>query len=429
VKTGTGLADAWTEGGFNVRARAAVAACLAAAALLAGLLAPASADDLADEADSLNDKIEATEDALEGASARLRQAAADLARAQAQLPAARAAYDVARGRLSAAREELALIRQRLRQLRAQQQKVAAEIEEAQKRIEHSETLIARIVRYQYQTGGYAELQVVLDAESPTDFVQRVMATQSVTEAQAEIVDQLNADKSVLAAREQQMQVTEEAIEAIEAEQEEQVEKLTGLFEEAQEAKRAVVSLINLRSDALRVAERERAAEEQRLANLEAAREALQEQIAAAASSGTATGSLIWPLPGYSGGQGVGWRTHPVYGYRSCHTGLDISAPSGTEILAARGGTVLWTRSDLGGPYGNNTLVDHGNGLATFYAHQSSFAVSAGQRVSKGEVIGYVGSTGYSTGSHLHWEVHVNGVPHDPRGWFGGEKTPKSEFCP
>ncbi|MEO8106019.1 MAG: peptidoglycan DD-metalloendopeptidase family protein, partial [Actinomycetes bacterium] len=377
----------------------------------------------------LNDKIQQTESALEGASARLQRAAADLERAQSQLPAARASYAAAAERLASARDRLALIRQELRRLRAEQVKVQTEIRQAERRIVRSETLIARIVRYQYQTGGYAELQVVLDSSSPTDFVQRVMATQSVTDAQAEVVDQLNADKSVLAARQQQMQVTEEAIEATEAEAETQVKELQGLADEARSAKRDVKQLIGVRARSLQIAEEERQAEQDRLAALDAARKALQAQIAEAASTGTATGSLIWPLPGASAGGGVGWRTHPVYGYRSCHTGVDISASSGTEIIAARGGIVIWTKSELGGPYGNNTLVDHGNGLATFYAHQSGFAVEAGQRVKKGQVIGYVGSTGYSTGSHLHFEVHINGVPHDPMGWFGGTKTPQSEFCP
>ncbi len=412
-----------------VRARAALAAAVATAALLASLLAPASADDLIDKADQLDQQIDETESALEGASKRLQQAAADLDEAQAELPAARAAYSAAVGRLSSARDRLALIRQRLRELRAQQEKVQTEIEAAQRRITHSETLIARIVRYQYQTGGYAELQVVLDADSPTDFVQRVMATQSVTDSQSQIIDQLNADKSVLAAREQQMQVTEEAIAATETEAEKQVEELRGFATEARDAKHEVKSLIAQRASALRVAAEEKAAEEQRLANLEAAQEALAAQIAQSASTGTATGRLIWPLPGYSAGGGVGWRVHPVYGYRSCHTGVDISAPSGTEIIAARAGVVIRVQADLSGPYGNNTLIDHGNGLATFYAHQSGFAVEQGDRVAKGEVIGYVGSTGYSTGSHLHFEVHINGVPHDPMGWFGGSKTPQSEFCP
>jgi murein DD-endopeptidase MepM/ murein hydrolase activator NlpD len=408
-----------------VRARTAIAAGLAVAALLAGLLAPASADDL----DDVQDKIEATEDALHGASQRLKAAAADLANAEAKLPAARAAYAAAQERLQRARELLAQIRHELRQLRAQQEKVQAEIEAAQVRIERSETLIGRIVRVMYQTGGYAELQVVLEAESPTDFVQRVMATQSVTEAQAAVIDQLNADKAVLAAREQIMQVTEEAIEAKELEAEKQLETQKGLAAEAKEAKQTVVALVQARQKALAVAEEERDKEEQRLANLEAQRDAIQAAIAQSSSVGTATGSLIWPMPGYSAGTGgVGWRVHPVYGYRSCHTGVDISAPEGTQIIAARGGRVIWANGNSA-PYGNNTLIDHGNGLATFYAHQSSFAVTAGERVAKGEVIGYVGSTGYSSGPHLHFEVHVNGEPHDPLGWFGGSKTPKSEFCP
>jgi murein DD-endopeptidase MepM/ murein hydrolase activator NlpD len=402
---------------------------VAAAALLASLLAPASADDLGDKADHIKHQISDTEDALAGASDRLKQASADLERAQSQLPAARAAYDAARGRLSSARDRLAAIRQKLRELKAQQEKVQAEIDAAEKRIDRSETLIARIVRYQYQNGGYAELQVVLDAESPTDFVQRVMATKSVTDSQSEIIDRLNADKSVLAAREQQMQVTQEAIEATEAEAEKQVERLQGLFTAARDAKRHVVDLIHLRSQALQIAQQEKAKEEARLEHLQAQQDAIQAAIAQQASTGTATGSLMWPLPGYSAGQGVGWRVHPVYGYRSCHTGQDIPAPEGTEILAARSGTVIWTKAELDGPYGNNTLIDHGNGLSTFYGHQSGFAVTQGEHVSKGQVIGYVGTTGYSSGPHLHFEVHVNGVPYDPMGWFGGTKRPESEFCP
>jgi len=412
-----------------VRARTAVAAALAAAGLLAGLLAPASADDLDDQANDVRNQIEATEDALAGASARLRAAAAELARAEAQLPAARAAYDSAQGKLTSSRMQLAAIRQKLRQLRAQQQKVQVEIDSALARIDRSQLLVSRIVRYQYQTGGFAELEVVLDAESPTDFVQRVMATKSVTDTQSEIIDQLNADKAVLAARQQQMEVTEDGISDMEADVEKQVEKLRDLFQRAKAAKQEVERLVSARSAAMQVAAEEKQAEQDRLDRLEAQQAAIQNAIAQQSSTGSGTGSLAWPLPGYAAGQGVGWRVHPVYGYRSCHTGQDIGAPSGTPIHAARSGTVVWTKADLSGPYGNNTLIDHGNGLSTFYAHQSSFGVSPGQHVRQGQVIGYVGTTGYSSGPHLHFEVHINGVPYNPMGWFGGPKTPKSEFCP
>ncbi len=286
---------------MTVRARAALAAGVTLAALVAGVLAPASADDLIDQSQDLEDKISATEDALHSASSRLKEAAADLERAQVQLPAARAEFSAATGRLSSARERLALIRQKLRQLRAEQEKVQTEIELAQRRIVRSETLIARIVRYQYQTGGYAELQVVLDADSPTDFVQRVMATRSVTESQAEVIDRLNADKAVLAARQQQMQVTVEAIEATETEAEEQVLELRDLVQEARAAKQKIQRLVQLRSRALRVAEQERAAEVQRLNQLEAAQDALQAQIAQAASTGSGipTGELHLADPGRS----------------------------------------------------------------------------------------------------------------------------------
>ncbi|MEI8084222.1 MAG: M23 family metallopeptidase, partial [Actinomycetes bacterium] len=108
-------------------------------------------------------------------------------------------------------------------------------------------------------------------------------------------------------------------------------------------------------------------------------------------------------------------------YRSCHTGDDIGAPSGTPIRAAASGTVVST--DSGGAYGNNTLISHGGGLATMYAHQSRFAVRPGQKVTQGQIIGYVGSTGWSTGPHLHFEVHVNGIPYEPMGWFGDSRYP------
>jgi murein DD-endopeptidase MepM/ murein hydrolase activator NlpD len=123
------------------------------------------------------------------------------------------------------------------------------------------------------------------------------------------------------------------------------------------------------------------------------------------------------------GQGVGSRIHPVYGYRSCHTGVDLGAPSGTPIRVTAAGVVVANAS--GGPYGNHTLVSHGNGLFSMYAHQSRFGAEEGQSVEAGQVIGYVGSTGYSTGPHLHFEIHVGGTPYDPMGWFGGEKVPVS----
>ncbi len=128
-----------------------------------------------------------------------------------------------------------------------------------------------------------------------------------------------------------------------------------------------------------------------------------------------SGGLIWPVSGPItsgfGGRdiGAGYEDHP---------GVDIGVPEGTPIRAAAAGTVVLQQSEAeSGGYGNFTCVDHGGGLSTCYAHQSSFAVSAGESVGQGEVIGYVGSTGYSTGAHLHFEVRIYGQVTDPMGYL------------
>jgi murein DD-endopeptidase MepM/ murein hydrolase activator NlpD len=121
--------------------------------------------------------------------------------------------------------------------------------------------------------------------------------------------------------------------------------------------------------------------------------------------------LIWPVEGT--------LTSP-FGYRwgQMHEGIDIAAPEGTPIMAAASGTVILMQSEASsGGYGNYTCIDHGGGLATCYAHQSSFATSEGAAVSQGEVIGYVGNTGHSFGAHLHFEVRIEGVPTDPLGYL------------
>jgi murein DD-endopeptidase MepM/ murein hydrolase activator NlpD len=123
------------------------------------------------------------------------------------------------------------------------------------------------------------------------------------------------------------------------------------------------------------------------------------------------GVLAVPIPGAPITSGFGPRTHPIYGDTRMHTGIDFGASAGTPIRAAADGTVV-SAGPLGG-YGNATVIDHGNGLATLYGHQSSIAVSPGQRVNRGQVIGYVGCTGLCTGPHLHFEVRVRGTPVDP----------------
>jgi len=158
------------------------------------------------------------------------------------------------------------------------------------------------------------------------------------------------------------------------------------------------------------------AEAEEIDSLQASSAALTARIQAAQAQHSSSGpsstpssaGLIWPASGPV--------TSP-FGFRwgRMHEGVDIGASYGSAIHAAASGTVIYCGWESG--YGNLTVIDHGGNLATAYGHQSSIAVTCGQQVSQGQVIGYVGSTGHSTGPHLHFEVRINGAPVDPMGYL------------
>jgi murein DD-endopeptidase MepM/ murein hydrolase activator NlpD len=124
----------------------------------------------------------------------------------------------------------------------------------------------------------------------------------------------------------------------------------------------------------------------------------------------ATKPSIWPTNGEIT-SGFGWRSSPWGDGSELHPGIDIANSMGTPVVATADGEVV--KSEASGGYGNIVQIDHGNGITTIYGHNSRFAVSVGQSVKKGQVISYVGSTGRSTGPHLHYEIRVNGTPVDP----------------
>ncbi len=156
--------------------------------------------------------------------------------------------------------------------------------------------------------------------------------------------------------------------------------------------------------------------ETNVANMVLALEKKRQAEAAAAVVGT--GAFIWPVPSctYLTSR-FGLRVHPIYGTTKSHTGVDIGAESGATIVAADGGTVVLAGVNSG--YGNCVMIDHGNGYKTLYGHMSSIAVTNGQTVSQGDTVGYVGSTGVSTGPHCHYEVWKDGARIDPEQFYTG----------
>lgn len=396
------------------------------AVLLAG--APALAEDI-------NEQVAQSSDDLARADAKVAAALDKLQNAKEQLPAARAQLAEAQNELTQSQERKAAADVKVATAIAKVTKAQQDIAETEQQIAYLEQQIGRMARDVYQHGGtVSEMEILLDSQSPGDFASRLETLRSIAQGNNNTLTDLDAAKAQLTIRLQNLQDAEEQAQAAQSEAQKELEAATAAKAKADAAKVQIDTLVADRSSALRDAKERRADVKKQYEQYKAEQERIA-AIARAASakaqgSGTAgvpiqigSGGLAWPTPGSGVSGNVGPRIHPVYGYRSCHTGADISAGMGTAIHAAADGVVVSVEN--GGPYGLHTLVQHGSGISTMYAHQSAVSVSPGQKVSQGQIIGNVGSTGWSTGPHLHFEVHVNGTPYDPMGWFGGAKVPVS----
>ena len=386
------------------------------AATAAGPVAPYDIDskvsDAADDLAAANTAVARAMKQLEAVQTGMPAAQAALTRADAAVTKARAAADAATAAQLAASAKLEV--------------ATAAVGKAQDRIVETNGEIGDLVRAVYTQGPYAELAAILSADTPSDFAAGLEAVRSVSRSQNKALADAQAARAALALAQAQAQVAQDTAAAAQEKASTMLAAASQAQSQAKAAQARVAALVAAKAHALSVAAANRAsvkkqydalkAEQARLRRLERNRTS-----SGGGYSGRPTGSLEWPIPGAGLSGGVGWRVHPVYGYKSCHTGVDIRGGAGTPIHAPANGRVIAVLD--GGAYGLHTLIDHGGGLVTMYAHQSRTAVRVGQVVSRGEVIGYVGSSGWVTGPHLHWEVHVNGVPYDPMGWFGSPRVP------
>ncbi len=342
-------------------------------------------------------------------------AAAELNAARADDAEVQAALDAINESVLAQQNSLVDAQRQLDVARAVAEQATADVAAAQARIAEIRTELAAIAVSGFVGEGRASngSYDYLSAESPADAMRHSTMLQLANSDAPDLLEQMRVvqeDADIAQA------IADNAVEQSAVIEAEMANLLIEL--EAQQAVQA-----ELKAEmAARVADWE-----QTVAEFEAEEAELSEFIRAeeakaippppppsSAATGTSAAGFQWPISAYVTSE-YGWRIHPIYGTKRLHAGIDLGAGTGTPIAAAAGGTVI-SAGWLGG-YGNSVIINHGNGVTTLYAHQSKISVSNGQQVGQGEVIGLVGSTGNSTGPHLHLEFRVNGSAVNPRGYL------------
>lgn len=328
--------------------------------------------------------------------------------AQAQLDAIRDDMDQAEQQINLIEGQIVLVEQEIaasQMLLDEYDGQIAEKEEEIARLEAEEAAqydeFYSQVRWLEETGPVSYLSVFFEASSFSEMLDYAMLIMDIMDYSDRIITQLEQTQAELDAVRAELQDSRDAQALVQ----EGLEEQKAEFDARQQEAKALYAQIAQ-------SEAEMAAEAQRLADasveiadaLEEAERKYAEQIAQANQNND--GVYTWPLPGYYNiSSRFGYRQHPIYGYVDNHRGNDVPAPGGTPILAAQSGVV--TVSRYNSSYGNYCIINHGNGYSTLYAHMRTLPlVSEGEMVTKGQVIGYVGTTGDSTGNHLHFELRI-----------------------
>jgi len=298
-------------------------------------------------------------------------------------------------------------RNRLAQARKEQAELAKKLDVLTQRLRRRENLLAQRPRAAYKYRSVSYLSLLTNARSMSELNSRSFVLRQIVKTDRELLEQVRADQQAVAEAKAKMDALVRRIAGLAADLRSQQTELTETQEEKQEL--------------LKDISKERALYERQLAELEAESRAIAQRLRAlmetpkgrARAEQRWSGQFIRPVNGRLT-SGFGMRVHPIFKVRKMHTGIDISAPAGTPIHAADSGVVVEAGYLRG--YGYTVIIDHGGGIATLYAHCSAILVSVGQEVQRGQTIARVGSTGYSTGPHLHFEVRVNGEPVNPMGY-------------
>lgn len=387
---------------------------------------PHSAEDPVDRKRRVDASVKALDAQADRTAARVRAASTALARAAAELPKARRSLKQAKTGVRVAQAAATATAVHAAHTRAEILHNARLQDTMASDVMQRRAAVAALSRSAFTGGDFSRLGMVLGARSPEELTSSMVYLQAVTRSQRDALEGLANAEVDLEANSADLRALQHRDGADRRAAGAAVSRAVGAVETAGAAQRSVAALVAERRDALAEARRLRAfverklaeqeAESRRLAKVIAARIAAARRAAAAARTVAPSlgGLLALPVLGRIT-SGYGMRHHPILRRTKMHTGVDFAAPTGTPVRSAADGEVLQVL--FNSAYGRRVVVDHGNlggsYLATTYNHLSRFAVRPGQRLTRGQILGYVGSTGFSTGPHLHFEVLSNGRFVDP----------------
>ena len=254
----------------------------------------------------------------------------------------------------------------------------------------------------YRAGNTRYLDVLLNSTSISDFISNYYFIEKIVDADTRLLDTVSEKKSELEEREITLK--------------NQKEELSEARESAEKKRVSLSNMSVVKNSYVKKLSKEEKELQDEITEFQKALKQIESEIAAVSLESISPdyigGDMRWPVPGYSRiTSNFGMRVHPITGVYKLHTGVDISAPEGTNFIAAADGVVV--QAYYNSAYGNMVMIDHGGGVVTLYAHGSSIEVSVGDTVKKGQTVLKVGHTGYATGPHAHFEIRVNGDYKNP----------------
>ena len=318
-------------------------------------------------------------------------------------------------RISNSQQELDELNSKIAQLQTSMEEVEEKLKVAQENYNKQKQLLDNRLIAVYESSDTQYLDVILSSKSISEFLSNYFLITELATYDTELLEEMQSKKEEIELSKKKLDATSEQLATIKANQ----TKTAKILENTKTVRENFIAKL---SDQEKEIQTQIDEYNTRFAEINS-------EILAIALQGIDTkyigGELAWPVPGYTRiSSKYGMRTHPITGVYKLHTGVDISAPMGANFIAANDGIV--TKAGYNSAYGNMVIIDHGGGVSTLYAHGSEILVQVGQTVKRGEAVLKVGSTGYSTGPHAHFEVRLNGVVTDPMPYITNGLIPETQ---